>query len=114
VLHYKVNEITQNIVKLINNIESTKSNTIEIKWIKGHNKSIYNELADRLAKLSRAEMLGPEPSVPIQTHEIKTRFNEYVRKKWQLQWQNSNGCKIAKKILSNCRKECKLQIAKVK
>jgi ribonuclease HI len=61
---------------------------VHLMWIKGHNDSTGNELADMLAKLGTKPVPGVFPMIPIPMGSIKNEIKTYIIEKWQNSWEN--------------------------
>ena len=63
-----------------------------------------NEVADRLAKRgSQMEILGPEPSVPIQSSQLKKIVEEWCRTEHQKEWSKRTDCRQTKMVLPDVK-----------
>ncbi len=77
---------------------SNKGNNITISWIKGHNGSKGNEIADRLAKMGtdRKPMGTCLPIVPMSEKNGKLLIEEAISKEWEERYKNRKGLRITK------------------
>ena len=81
-----------------------ENNNISLNWIPGHEGHMGNEVADRLAKRgSQMEILGPEPSVPIQSSQLKKIVEEWCRTEHQKEWSKRTDCRQTKMLLPDVK-----------
>lgn len=73
------------------------SNSITVKWVKGHSGIPQNEHADSLARLGSAgEFHGPEPFVALSRRTINSLIEDWLVKEHNHRWSKTTGLRQAK------------------
>ena len=79
-----------------------ESRPLNIFWLPGHTGIQGNEIADRLARQARKEVLmGPEPATGICDTVINIEIDRSVAKKHFEEWKNAQRCRIAKTFIKS-------------
>lgn len=82
-------------VKALNALGERK--LVHLQWIKGHNGSDGNDLADYMAKLgSRNAIIGPSPFLPMPTVQVKAISASQTQFLWTKQWSKLKPCRQTK------------------
>ncbi len=75
---------------------------IAIEWVKAHEGTVGNEIADMLAKRGTVTVTqGCEPWLPVSNDKIKQSITSHIDIEWQKQWDREGTCKVAKSFLPN-------------
>jgi ribonuclease HI/retron-type reverse transcriptase len=84
-----------NAVKALNALGDRK--IVHLQWIKGHNGSPGNELADYMAKKgSREAIIGPSPFLPMPLIQVKAISRAQVLSLWSQEWSPPKPCRQTK------------------
>ena len=82
------------------------SRPLTIFWLPGHTGIKGNEIADRLARQARREVLnGPEPATGICDTVINAEIDRWVVKKHSEAWNNAPGCRTTKTSIKDSEME---------
>ncbi len=94
--------ITSGLVLQLKNLIDVLKGEIEIavEWVKAHEGTVGNELADALAKRGTITVTqGCEPWLPINRDRNKQSITSHIDKVWQKRWDRESTCKMAKAFL---------------
>ena len=94
------NKITSSLVrdaKLALN-KAAANRFISLNWTRAHVGTEGNECADQKAK--EGGKTGIQSMIMVPTAELKSRVEELVYKRWELQWSEYNGARMAKLFYS--------------
>ncbi len=89
------------VLQLKNLIEVLKGEIkIAVEWVKAHEGTVGNELADALAKRGTITVTqGCEPWLPISNDNIKQSITSHIDRMWQKRWESESTCKVARAFL---------------
>ncbi len=104
--HVAKDEMTKDIMLALKDL-NVKTRT-EVKWIKGHNGTTGNELADLLAKegaVNATRLQDTKPHMPVSQKEIKKRIHIHYVNLWQSKWESLRDCRIARQFYPQIRED---------
>jgi len=78
-------------------IEAQKENNVKIHWIRGHNDSTGNELADAMAKMSA--ICGEYHHIPPPLIVLKSSIKDIFKQKWEQYWAALDGLEHSKRMI---------------
>ncbi len=96
------NSITSGLVLQLKNLFDVLQGEIKIavEWVKAHEGTVGNELADALAKRGTITVSqGCEPWLPISNDKIRQSITSHIDKMWQNRWNRESTCKVARAFL---------------
>ena len=87
--------IVGNAISSLNIIDP--SNTVELRWIKGHADHMGNEEADRLAKDGAADENNVVQDIPsVSANILRDRLRGAIDAEWQRDWDEEQPCRQTK------------------
>ncbi len=74
---------------------------IAIEWVKTHEGTVGNEIADILAKRGTVTVTqGCEPWLPVSNDSIKNSITSHIYREWQKLWNREGTCKLSSLTLT--------------
>ena len=81
-------------------IALSSCNSLELRWVPGHQGIQGNEKADQLAKKgAETSFIGPEPVVGVSIRTAKTTVKTWIKDRHQSRWKTYPGQKLARKLV---------------
>jgi hypothetical protein len=78
-------------IEALTNLAETRF--VRLQWVKGHNNSEGNDLADYMAKMgARTSPEGPGPFLPIATIHVKCMAADIMQQRWTRKWALHKHC----------------------
>jgi hypothetical protein len=78
-------------IEALTNLAETRF--VRLQWVKGHNNSEGNDLADYMAKMgARTSPEGPGPFLPIATIHVKRMAADIMQQRWTRKWALHKHC----------------------
>ena len=71
--------------------------TLELQWVRAHDGTLENELADLLAKRG-TELVGPPTEIPVAKAYIKTCIKKFLYKDWKEEWVKYPHARLTKQF----------------
>ncbi len=83
-------------------IELDKTDSVELVWVRGHNNTTGNEVADMLARVGAEEarrISYSSPFTPASFKRMKITINQGFIKLWQSRWNHTDLYRVSKLFL---------------
>ncbi len=75
---------------------------IAVEWVKAHEGTVGNEIADMLAKRGTVTVTqGCEPWLPVSNDRNKQTITSHIDREWHKWWDREGTCKVTKSFLHN-------------
>ena len=85
-------------------IDLGTTDRVELEWVRGHNNTTGNEMADTLARVGAEEakeISYSSPFTPASIKRMKSMINQEFITRWQTRWSQGDSYRVSKLFLPN-------------